>query len=156
MRARPLLASMVVLPLVAVATALFTQHRLDMMPCAWCVLQRLIFVAIAGIALLGLLLPGLMLRRLAGLLALLAAVAGVAAALWQHFVASVSASCDQSLADRVMSFTSLDRRYPDVFTAWASCAEGKATLLGVPYEFYSLSLFIALALTALRVLARPR
>ena len=147
---------MVVLPLAAVAVALYTQHRLDMLPCAWCVLQRLIFLVVAGIALLGLLLPGLLLRRLAGLLALLAAGAGIAAALWQHFVASVSASCDQTLADRVMAFTGLDRRFPDVFTAWASCADAQTTLLGLPYEFYSLSLFIALALMALRVVARPR
>ncbi len=156
MRARTLLAGMVLLPLAAVATALYTQHRLDMMPCAWCVLQRLIFLVIAGIAVLGLLLPGLLIRRLAGLLALLAAGSGIAAALWQHFVASVSTSCDQSLADRVMAFTGLDRRFPDVFTAWASCADAKATLLGVPYEFYSLSLFTALALAAVLVLARPR
>ena len=156
MRARTLLAGMVVLPLAAVAVALYTQHRLDMLPCAWCVLQRLIFLVIAGLALLGLLLPGLWLRRLAAGLALLAAGAGIAAALWQHFVASASASCDQSLADRVMALTGLDRRYPDVFTAWASCADAKVTLLGLPYEFYSLSLFTALALAAVLVLARPR
>ena len=156
MRARTLLAGMVVLPLAAVAVALYTQHRLDMLPCAWCVLQRLIFLVIAGLALLGLLLPGLWLRRLAAGLALLAAGAGIAAALWQHFVASASASCYQSLADRVMALTGLDRRYPDVFTAWASCADAKVTLLGLPYEFYSLSLFTALALAAVLVLARPR
>jgi len=156
LRARTLLAGMVVLPLAAVAVALYTQHRLDMLPCAWCVLQRLIFLVIAGLALLGLLLPGLWLRRLAAGLALLAAGAGIAAALWQHFVASASASCDQSLADRVMALTGLDRRYPDVFTAWASCADAKVTLLGLPYEFYSLSLFTALALAAVLVLARPR
>ena len=156
MRARTLLVGMVGLPLAAVAAALYTQHRLDMLPCAWCVLQRLIFLVIAGLALLGLLLPGLLLRRLAAGLALLAAGAGIVAALWQHFVASASASCDQSLADRVMALTGLDRRYPDVFTAWASCADAKVTLLGLPYEFYSLSLFIVLALMALRVMARPR
>ena len=156
MRARTLLAGMVLLPLAAVATALYTQHRLDMMPCAWCVLQRLISLVIAGIALLGLLLPGLLMRRLAAALALLAAGSGIAAALWQHFVASVSTSCDQSLADQVMAFTGLDRRFPNVFTPWASCADAKATLLGVPYEFYSLSLFTVLALAAVLVLARPR
>ena len=156
MRARSLLAGMLVLPLAAVTVALFTQHRLDMMPCAWCVLQRLIFLVIAGLALLALLLPGLLLRRLAAVLALLAAGAGIAAALWQHFVASVSSSCDQSLADHVMAWSGLDRRFPDVFTAWASCADAQTTLLGMAYEFYSLSLFIALALMALRVVALPR
>ena len=156
MSARALLVGMLVLPLAAVTIALYTQHRLDMMPCAWCVLQRLILLVIAGLALLGWLMPSLLLRRLAAVLALLAAGAGIAAALWQHFVASVSTSCDQSLADRVMAWSGLDRRYPDVFTAWASCAEAQTMLLGMAYEFYSLSLFIALALMALRVVARPR
>jgi disulfide bond formation protein DsbB len=35
---------------VAVGIALFTQHGLGMQPCPWCVLQRLIFLAIAALA----------------------------------------------------------------------------------------------------------
>ena len=99
--------------------------------------------------------PGLMLRRLAAGLALLAALAGVTAALWQHFVANDSASCGVSLADRLMGSTGMDSRFPEVFAAYASCADAKVNLFGVPYEFWSLSLFIALALAALRVMARP-
>ena len=37
----------------AVAAALVTQHGFDMQPCPWCVLQRLIFLAIALVALVG-------------------------------------------------------------------------------------------------------
>lgn len=156
MRARSLLAGMVVVPLAAVGTALITQHVGGLMPCAWCVLQRLIFVTIATISLLGLLLPGsASSRRVAAALGLLAAAAGISAALWQHFVASASTSCSQSLADRVMSATGLDSRFPEVFAPYASCAEAKVNLLGVPYEFYSLTLFVLLALMALRALARP-
>ncbi len=153
--ARVLLGSMVVVPLLAVAAALYTQYRMDMMPCAWCVLQRLFFVVLAAASLLGLLLPGLVLRRLAAGLALLAALAGVTAALWQHFVANDSTSCAMSLADRLMGTTGLDSRFPEVFAAYASCADAKVNLLGVPYEFWSLALFIALALAALQVLVRP-
>ena len=47
-----------VISLGAVGVALWTQHARDMQPCAWCVLQRLIFVAIALAAL-----PGLLWRR---------------------------------------------------------------------------------------------
>ena len=155
MRARPLLAALLVAPLLAVAAALYTQYRLDMMPCAWCVLQRLMLVVVALAGLLGLLLPGAALRRMAGVLALLAAVAGITAALWQHVVASASASCAMSLADRLMGATGLDSRYPEVFAAYASCAEAKVDLLGVPYEFWSLALFGLLALTAARVVVRP-
>ena len=155
MRARSLLAGITVLPLAAVAAALYTQYRMDMMPCAWCVLQRLCFVVIAAAGLLGLLLPGAVLRRVAGVLALLGAAAGITAALWQHFVANASASCAMSLADRLMGFTGLDSRFPEVFAAYASCADAKVDLLGLPYEFWSLGLFIVLAIAALRVVLRP-
>lgn len=155
LRARPLLGVLTVLPLLAVAAALYTQYRLDMMPCAWCVLQRLCCVAIALAGLLGLLLPGPALRRAAGVLAMLAAAGGITAALWQHFVANASASCAMSLADRLMGATGLDSRFPEVFAAYASCADAKVDLLGLPYEFWSLGLFIVLTAAALRVIARP-
>jgi len=155
LRARPLLAALAALPLAAVAAALYTQHRMDMMPCAWCVLQRLCFVVVAAAGLLGLLLPGAALRRVAGVLALAAAAAGITAALWQHFVANASASCAMSLADKLMGATGLDSRFPEVFAAYASCADARVDLMGLPYEFWSLGLFILLALVALRVVARP-
>ena len=155
MRARTLLAALVLLPLLAVAAALYTQYRMDMMPCAWCVLQRLMLVLVALAGLLGLLLPGAALRRAAAALALLAALGGITAALWQHFVANASASCAMSLADKLMGATGLDSRFPEVFAAYASCADAKVNLLGLPYEFWSLGLFVLLALAATRVLARP-
>lgn len=153
--ARTLLAGMAAAALAAVAAALATQHLLGMLPCAWCVLQRLVFVALAGFSLLGLLLPGALGRRLGAGAALLMAGLGMAAALWQHFVASASASCDMSLADKVMGATGLDSRWPEVFAAYASCADARANLGGVPYEWWSLALFALLALAALRVLIRP-
>ena len=153
--ARALLAGMAAAALAAVAGALVTQHWMGMLPCAWCVLQRLIFIAVAGFSLLGLLWPGTPGRRLGAGLALLMAGLGMAAALWQHFVAAAAASCDRSLADRVMGATGLDSRWPEVFAAYASCADARASLAGVPYEWWSLALFAVLALAALRVLARP-
>ena len=159
-RSQQLLAGMAVAALLAVAGALDTQHVLGMLPCAWCVLQRLIFVAVAAASLLGLvasrLLPGVLGTRLGAGLALVLAGLGMAAALWQHVVANASASCNMTLADRVMGATGLDSRFPEVFAAYASCADAKADLLGLPYEFWSLALFALLALAALRVLVRPR
>ena len=141
--------------LLAVAAALFTQYAWDMQPCAWCVLQRLVFVAVAAAALLGLVLPGAIGRRLGAALAMVLAGAGLAAALWQHFVANQSASCNLTLADKVTGATGLDRWLPEVFAAYASCANAKVDLAGVPYEFWSAALFIVLLLAALRVLLRP-
>lgn len=143
------------LPILAVGIALVTQHVLGMQPCPWCVLQRLIFLAIAATAWLGLALGPALPRRAMALLMLLLAAGGVAAALWQHFVAAASASCNLTLADRVMSGLGLDNLAPAVFAPYASCADAAATLLGLPYEFYSLTLFVMLAAVAARVLYRP-
>jgi disulfide bond formation protein DsbB len=147
---RPLLIAAAVLSFAAVALALVSQHVFDMQPCPWCVLQRLIFVVIGIVALVALAAP-----RAGGAVLLLLAVCGVAAALWQHFVAASSDSCNLTLADRIMSGLGLDGLAPEVFQARASCAEGAVSMLGVPYEFYSLALFIVLAALAWRAVSRP-
>jgi disulfide bond formation protein DsbB len=152
----PLLFAAAVLSLGAVGTALITQHVFDMQPCPWCVLQRLIFVAIALSALLGLVWRARPGRVASALLMLGLSLCGVAAALWQNLVASVSSSCNQTLADRIVSGLGVDGWMPEVFQARASCAEAAAKLLGVPYEFWSLASFMLLATLALTCLRRAR
>ena len=125
----------------AIAAALVTQHVFGMQPCPWCVLQRLIFVTIGLSALLGLAWQSALGQRLVPLLLLLLCSLGIAAALWQHFVAASSTSCNLTLADRVVSGLQLDALLPDVFQARASCADAAVKLLGVSYEFWSLALF---------------
>jgi disulfide bond formation protein DsbB len=149
------LGSMAVVGIGAVGAALVTQHVFGMQPCAWCVLQRMIFLAIAAASLVGLLWRAPLGRRIGAGLALVLAACGVSAATWQHFVAANTASCDLSLAERVVGATGLDGRWPDVFMPMASCADAAVTLAGLPYEFWSLGLFIGLGATALIVLRRP-
>jgi disulfide bond formation protein DsbB len=149
-----LLLGMAVLSLGAVAVAIWTQHALGMEPCPWCVLQRLIFVAIALV-----ILPALVWRRgfvqfTSALLALALALSGVAAALWQHFVAAVSSSCNMTLADHIVSGLGLDGLLPEVFQARASCADAAVRLWGLPYEAWSLILFMLLSMLALRMVMR--
>jgi protein dithiol:quinone oxidoreductase len=156
MQRTTLLWSISVLALAAVAAALFTQHVWEMQPCPWCVLQRLIFVAIALAALLGLVWRGLAGLRIGLGLVLALSLCGVAAALWQHFVAAASPSCNQTLADRIVAATGLDGWLPEIFQARASCAEAAVKLAGVSYEFWSLALFMLLAVLALRGLIRTR
>ena len=144
---RGVLALTALVALAAVGAAYFTQHAWDMQPCPWCVLQRLIFLAIAAVALLGLLWPP---GGAVGVLSL--GACGVAAALWQHFVAASSESCDLTFADRLMAATGLDARFPDVFMAMASCAEAAVDLAGVPYELWSLAAFVLLMLGAVMAL----
>lgn len=152
-RTEPVLSA--ALALSAVGAALVSQHRFDLQPCPWCVLQRLIFVLGAAIALVE---AAAVMRTahpwivmMPGSRALLALL-GLAAALWQHFVAAASASCQLTLADRILAATGLDGLLPDVFQPRASCLEAQAWLLGVPYEFWSAGLFVMLAGLAWRSL----
>lgn len=151
-----LLWGVVGLCLAALAAALLTQHGFDMQPCAWCVLQRLIFLCIALAALIGLAWRAAPGQALSALLMLGLSLSGVAAALWQHFVAAASSSCNLTLADRIISGLGLDGSLPEIFQPRASCAEAAVKLLGVPYEFWSLALFTLLAIVSLRMLMRRR
>jgi len=100
------------------------------------------------------LVPNTKSMRVAGTFALLLAIAGLAAALWQHFVAAKSASCNLTLADRVMSASQLDRLLPDVFEARASCADAAVNLLGIPYAMWSALAFVVAAIVLIRILRR--
>jgi protein dithiol:quinone oxidoreductase len=140
------------LSLAAVGVALATQHLLDMQPCPWCVLQRLIFVLIAAVALLGWALAAL--RRPTAALVLLLALCGIASALWQHFVASAADACNRTLAERIIVALGLDGSLPEIFQPRASCADAAVGLLGLPYEFWSLGLFVVVAVLALRSIAQ--
>jgi disulfide bond formation protein DsbB len=138
----------------AVGTALVTQHFFDMQPCPWCVLQRLIFVAIALVALIGLAWRSASGERVTTLGVIALGGTGIAAALWHYFVAASSASCNLTLADRIMKFTGLPGLLPEVFEARATCADAAVKLLGVPYVLWALALFIVLTASALWLLLR--
>jgi disulfide bond formation protein DsbB len=137
--------------LAAVGAALISQHSFGMKPCPWCVLQRLVFVVIAVVALIGACMPAAALRRTAAFAVVMLSAAGVAAATWQHFVASASDVCPRSLATRIMSGLRLDERLPYVFQATASCLEAKVDLIGLPYEAWSFGVFVVLAGVAVRL-----
>lgn len=151
-RTTALFAFVAVVSLGALVAALVSQHVYDMQPCPWCVLQRLVFCAIAVFALLGLVWRGAAGGRVAGTFALLLAFAGIAAALWQQLVAAKSESCNLTLADRIVGATTLDRLLPDVFEARASCADAAVSLLGVPYAYWAAACFAVCAIALLRIL----
>jgi len=138
-----------------VGSALVSQHVYDMQPCPWCILQRLIFVLIAGVAVIGLVWRGRGAQLGAAIGMDLLATGGISAALWQHFVAAASQSCNLTLADKIISGLGLDAALPEIFAPRASCADAVARMFGVPYEFWSLALFAVLgALAVLALLGR--
>ena len=151
-RPRPLLVLTGLACWASVGLALLSQYRFDMPPCPWCTLQRLIFLVLGAVALLGAVVAP-MRKPLAGLGVLLA-LSGAAAALWQHFVAAASASCNLTLADRILEGLGLMDLAPEVFMPMASCADAAVSLLGVPYAFWSLALFALAGLACLSALRR--
>ncbi len=148
----PWLAAIALLSLSAVAAALVSQHVFEMQPCPWCVLQRAIFSVIALACVVGLFWRTAAGRVASAVLVFLLAASGVAAAAWQHFVAAKSASCNLTLADKIITALKLDSSLPQVFSATASCADAAVNLFGVPYAFWALGLFSVLALMGLRQL----
>lgn len=139
----------------AVGAALFAQYHFGMEPCPWCILQRMLFIALAVLCLVGAALPGAVLRRGLSALTLPLAGFGMGAALWQHFVAAKSSSCALTLADKVITFFQVDTRWPDVFEVRANCADAAGNILGVPFEFWSLALFAVCGIGLLYSLTTP-
>lgn len=150
----PLLWAMGGMCLVALALALIAQHAFDMRPCPWCVLQRLIAVLLAALLSLAAWTRARGARLVSVGVALALAVAGMVCALYQHLVAAQQFSCNLTLADKVVSALQLDTALPAVFSATASCADAAVSVLGVPFAYWSLGFFSALAAGCLWVLSR--
>lgn len=150
---RGVLALVALASVAAVGFALVAQHGFGMQPCPWCIVQRVLYLAIALVAAVGWALP----QRAAGLACaaavLLLAAGGAAAAVFQHQVAARDASCAFTLADRFLSATGLERALPPLFQVTATCMDAaRARVLGLPFELWSGLLFALLALAALLAL----
>lgn len=130
-----------VLALGAVGLAVIAQYVFDMQPCPWCVLQRFIYIVLGVLALLGAAFPG-GLRRVLTVLGLLVGLSGIASALWQQLVAASEASCDLTLAERITTALHLDRLLPQLFIAYASCADAAVNVLGIPFAVWSCAMFV--------------
>jgi disulfide bond formation protein DsbB len=143
--------------LVAVGAAVYLQYTFDWRPCPWCILQRVIFVAIAVLCLIASALKSVKARVGLVVATLVLSVLGVASALWQHFMAAKSTSCSLTLADKIVTGLGLDTLWPKVFEVTGSCAEAAVSMAGIPFEFWSLALFVAIAVVAGLLIGRiPR
>ncbi len=129
-----------------VAIAVGLQFYADMQPCAWCTLQRLLYLIIGAMAIIAwFLADSPSAARLVAVVPLLASLAGLGAALYQHFVAAENLSCDLTFADKVISTIGLDRQMPWLFEARAMCDEANLPLVGLPFSIWSAILFAMLA-----------
>ena len=66
------------------------------------------------------------LRQAALVAVLLLCAAGLTAAVFQHEVASQTASCAMGLADKIVTALGLEELWPPVFMITANCAEAGA------------------------------
>ena len=103
----------------ALAAAVVSQHAFGFEPCSWCVLQRLIVLLLILVCAAGALMgtrerP----RRWPAWGAFPLALSGLGAALWQHFVAASSSSCNLTLADRIVSGLRLDALAAEIVDAY--------------------------------------
>ena len=139
----------------AITSALVMQHVFDVQPCAWCVLLRLIFIALGIVGIIGWLVQGQRLARIiAALLALALALAGVATGLYLHLVAAHSSSCDFTLADNIVMALGLDQSLPMVFKVGASCDAAVALVLGIPSALWAVALSVAAIIVTAQALRR--
>jgi protein dithiol:quinone oxidoreductase len=155
--ARSLLALIGLACLAALAGALVAQHGYGMLPCPWCIFQRVLYLGIAVVALLGAALPGRAAPVAAALAVLALAAGGVASAVFQHQVAAKDSSCAFTFADRFLSATGLESLVPWLFQVTATCMDAaQARLLGLPFEVWSGLLFMLLLLAGLWALVKLR
>lgn len=136
----------------ALGAALVSQHLFDMPPCAWCVLQRLVYLAIGVLALAGANIR--VVARLCATLCMLLSGGGMAAAWYQYDVASQMFSCDLTFADQFMSASGLDSAVPWLFGIYASCMDAMIEIMGVEYALWSLALFAILFVISLAAMLR--
>lgn len=152
---RQLLNLIAAICLSSVAFALFSQHVLGMLPCAWCVFQRLIFIVIALVCLLVNLSSSQLYQKFLTLIAAVLSIGGAISAWYQFSVASESFSCDLTFADIFMSRqTGLDEALPWLFGIYATCMDAAVELFGVEYSMWALLLFVVLAVVLIISLFR--
>lgn len=151
---RGVLALLALVSIAAVGAALVAQHAFDMQPCPWCILQRVLYLAIGVVALAGWAAPRCRGVVPSALGVLLLALGGLAAAVFQHQVAAQDASCALTFADRFLNATGLEALLPGVFQVTATCMQAASyRLLWLPFEVWSGALFAAMAATSLLLLA---
>jgi disulfide bond formation protein DsbB len=135
---------LIVLCFGSVGLALISQYIFDMQPCAWCILQRIIFIIIGFAAIGSIFLSRKKALVLSYLSMELLSTLGTIFALYQLIVASKSFECGISLAEKIINISQLNKILPSIFEVMGLCGES-STVLGIPYVFFSLSLFMFLS-----------
>lgn len=149
----------IVLSSLGLSIALLSQHIFDMRPCAWCVFQRLLLLAIFALSIFGYLVSSFKLRFLSQIfatLSILTSLGGILSAWYQYTVAARLFSCDLTFADRFMTQSGLDSAIPWLFGIYSTCMDASVYVFGLEYALWALILFAIVALLTLYALFRSR
>jgi disulfide bond formation protein DsbB len=146
------------------AYALFVQFDLGIEPCPLCIFQRIAFIVMGLVFLVGAIHgPGQGGRKAYGLLIVLAASAGIAIAarhLWvQHQPLDPLAGCVPGWNYYVENFSlryAWSKTLEHAFTGHADCAEVNWTLLGLSMPFWTLVCYVLLGAGAVWAAFRRR
>lgn len=132
----------------AVGVSLVSQHAYGMAPCGWCILQRLIFLLVGAVAMVGSLFRTRLINATFALSATLLCLAGCAAAVYQITIAAKLLTCSQTFADQFLGRNGLglESAVPWLFGIYASCMDAEIHIFGVEYAMLSLGLFTLLGL----------
>jgi disulfide bond formation protein DsbB len=134
--------------------ALYVQHRMFMMPCPLCILQRIAFAAMGVFFVLGIAVGGHRWgRRLSSSLVALGAAGGAALAGWhvrmQHLPPDQVPSCSGMDLSYMLDAFPLQKVIDKVFTASGECAKIDWTFLGISMPGWTLVWYVLLGGAAL-------
>lgn len=130
-----------------VAIGIEMQAVLRLSPCPLCIFQRLLYLLVAGLALVGCLLP--MARRWWGGLIALAGLGGVAVAgyqSWMQAFPQLATECsyaDPNAIERLVDW--LGMQWPSLFLATGFCTSREWEFLGLSMANWSFFLFAGIA-----------
>jgi Ca2+-transporting ATPase len=142
----------------AVCASLGLTPWMELSVCDLCVLQRLLFLLIAALALLAALPDSRRARRLTGGLAMGLAALGLGLAAYQNWLyrqPPEAAACADGLA-RLMDYPLqwLDQQFPALFLSNGVCVEQGWAMLGLPLSDWTLIAFAACLVLGVWALAR--
>jgi disulfide bond formation protein DsbB len=133
---------------------------LKLHPCPLCIFQRLLFMIMGALALVGFLGSRHPAGRAAGGLALLTALSGAGVAGYQVWLQAQPAAmftcggADPDLIERLVDW--LGQRLPSLFLATGICGDKELLILGYSLAVWSLAAFAASAAVSLWALLRWR
>jgi disulfide bond formation protein DsbB len=133
---------------------------LKLHPCPLCIFQRLLFMVLSALALAAFLGARRPAGQLAGILALLTALAGAGVAAYQIWLQAQPAAmftcggANPNLIERLVDW--LGQRLPSLFLATGVCGEKELVILGYSLAVWSLAAFVAGAAACIWALLRER